>query len=154
MSFNIMESHHMASLASANPTSPPSTQRVSTEIESTISTQIPTVEEIERKPWKYIGYKGYAEFIASDNDFYIMRRFRALNARVALALQDELAILEEKLDKLDKHYSKREAEDLHNGSFRDDREDRTELVSTIREKLIQYSEYVRGAKGWKLLLTW
>ena len=36
-------------------------------------------EEIDVKPWKYIGYRGYVDFIASENDFYIMRRFAALD---------------------------------------------------------------------------
>jgi hypothetical protein len=99
-----------------------------------------TEQEIETKPWKYIGYKGYSSFIASETDFYIVRRFASLNTRIALALQDQVSVLEEELQALDARYSRRNAEDLHNGSFRDDREDRTALVEKIAEKLMKYSE--------------
>lgn len=96
-------------------------------------------EEIEKKPWKHIGYRGYADFLASENDFFIVRRFAALNTRVALALQDQVTVLEEKLSNLDREYSRRDAEDRHNGSFRDDFEERIALVEAIGEKLMKYS---------------
>jgi len=107
----------------------------------TETTETPlTEEEIDRKPWKYIGYKGYAEFIASDNDFYIVRQFATLNVRIMLALQDQVSVLEDRLQELDVQYSRRNAEDLHNGSFRDDRQDRSNLIENISDKLIKYSE--------------
>jgi hypothetical protein len=99
-----------------------------------------TEKEIEEKPWKYIGYDGYASFIASEKDFYILRRFTSLNTRVALALQDQVVILEEQLKELDYGYSRRSAPDLHNGSFRCDREDRKALLEEIAHKLSQYSK--------------
>jgi len=98
-----------------------------------------TEEEIAEKPWKYIGYKGYSSFLASEKDFYILRRFTSLNIRVSLALQDQVVLLEEQLEELDSEYSRRSAEDLHNGSFRCDREDRAELLEKIALKLSQYS---------------
>ncbi|KAH9224690.1 hypothetical protein DL95DRAFT_254615, partial [Leptodontidium sp. 2 PMI_412] len=94
-----------------------------------------TPEEVEKKPWKYIGYRGYADFIASENDFYIVRRFAALNTRAALALQDRVSVLEEQLEELDRTYSRRDAVDVHNGSFRDDQEERSELMCEIVEAL-------------------
>jgi hypothetical protein len=27
-------------------------------------------EDLRKKPWKYIGYRGFSKFIASDNDFF------------------------------------------------------------------------------------
>lgn len=134
--------------ASINFTSPHSTRSTSPLSTSTstrnravsVAIEPLTEEEIETKPWKYIGYKGYSDFIASENDFYIVRRFASLNTRVSLALQDQVTVLEEQLDELDKQYSRRDAEDLHNGTFRDDREDRTALVEKISEKLMKYSE--------------
>lgn len=129
---------------STNPTNPPSTSRQSVHQLSTSTDSLPdesplTEQEIETKPWKYIGYKGYSSFIASENDFYIVRRFATLNTRIALALQDQVAVLEEELEELDARYSRRDAEDLHNGSFGDDREDRMKLVESIAEKLMKYS---------------
>ena len=63
-----------------------------------------------------------------------------------MALQDQIAILETNLDELDAQYSKRDAEDLHNGSFRDDREDRTKLIEKITTKLAKYSELIQLPK--------
>lgn len=129
-------------LSSTAPSSPPSTRRDSISTSNTTGAEEPalTEEEIERKPWKYIGYKGYSKFIASDNDFYVVRKFATLNTRVTLALQDEIVVLESDLDVLDAQYSKRDAENLHNGSFRDDRQDRTALIEKITSKLAKYSE--------------
>jgi hypothetical protein len=126
---------------SSNPTSAPSTGRASTSTRNSVLEAPLTKEEIEKKPWKYIGYKGYSDFIASENDFYILRRFASLNARVALTLQDQISVLEEQLDDLDQHCSRRDVEDLHNGSFRDDREERAALVEMIYEKLTKYSTF-------------
>ncbi len=105
-----------------------------------------TEEEIEKKLWKYIRYKGYAKFIASDNDFYIVRKFALLNTRVTLALQDQIAVLETDLDELDAQYSKRDADNPHNESFRDNREDRTELIEKLTRKLAKYSELIQPHK--------
>ncbi|RYP88543.1 hypothetical protein DL769_000239 [Monosporascus sp. CRB-8-3] len=60
----------------------------------------PTDLEVQRKPWKFVGYKRYADFISSDDDFFILRRFSSLNVRVALALQDQISVLEEQLDEV------------------------------------------------------
>jgi len=131
----------MTSPESSNPTTAPSTGQASISTRNSVFEVPLTKEEVEKKPWKYIGYKGYSDFIASENDFYILRRFASLNARVALSFQDQISVLEEQLDDLDNHCSRRDAEDLHNGSFRDDREERTALVEKIYEKLTKYSAF-------------
>jgi len=100
-----------------------------------------TKQEIDRKPWKYIGYRGYSNFIASDCDFYVLQRFASLNTHVALALQDQVSILEAELDELDTAYSPRDAEDLHNGSTRMDRADRIKLVNRIADNIMKYSTF-------------
>lgn len=132
---------HLASLSSTK-TAVISKSRTPSLHSSTRSNQTEldlTEDEIAEKPWKYIGYKGYSSFLASEKDFYIFRRFASLNIRIALALQDQVAQLEEELEEIDSEYSRRSAEDLHNGSFRCDREDRTELLEKIALKLSQYS---------------
>ncbi|ETS74199.1 hypothetical protein PFICI_14065 [Pestalotiopsis fici W106-1] len=100
----------------------------------------PTSEEVQRKPWKFVGYRGYADFIASDDDFYMLRRFNTLHVRVSLSYQDRIAALEEQLTELDAEYSRREAEDVDNGTFRHDQEDRQALLDNIGEALYQYSK--------------
>ncbi|TVY35036.1 hypothetical protein LCER1_G008993, partial [Lachnellula cervina] len=63
-------------------------------------------EKNETRPWKYIGYKGYADILASENDNFIFRKFASLNCRVASSLQDQLSVLESDLGGIDTRYSK------------------------------------------------
>ncbi|RSL60017.1 hypothetical protein CEP54_006973 [Fusarium duplospermum] len=102
----------------------------------------PSQEEIQYKPWKFIGYKGYTEFISSEDDWFILRRFDTLNVRVSLALQDEISVLEKKLRELDEGYSQRGSLDRHNGRFRGDVEDRRALIERISDKLYKYNAFV------------
>jgi hypothetical protein len=93
------------------------------------------------KPWKEIGYRGFSAFIASDNDFLIFRRFGSLNARLLLYLQDQIAVLEEKLGKLEEHHMSDEAKNIHHGSFRQEElPERTELLEAIDKKVREYSK--------------
>ncbi|KAI9172619.1 hypothetical protein HJFPF1_02126 [Paramyrothecium foliicola] len=101
-----------------------------------------TMEDVLLKPWKYIGYQGYANFISSDDELLILRRFDKLNVRAMLALQDEISELEEDLSKLDTYYSAKATEDVHNGTFRDDVGDRKSLMQRITPKILQYNELV------------
>ena len=103
----------------------------------------PAYSESERakKSWKYVGYQGFTSFVASDNDFFVLRRFSTLAARVLLALQDELVELEEQLVIIDAHLSDPLAPDLHNGSFRQEMsEPRLDLIKHIDRKLRAYSK--------------
>jgi hypothetical protein len=109
------------------------------------STESVSPWEERKKPWKYIGYKVFSRWVASDPSFFVLRKFGTLNARVALSLQDEIAQLEEELDSMDKTYSHRDTKDAHNGTFRDDPFDgpldRQQLVRVILpEKLLRYSK--------------
>jgi hypothetical protein len=86
-------------------------------------------------PEKYVGYRVFSKWIASDQAFCIVRRFGALNMRAILALQDEIVALEEELDGMDKNHSSKEMPDgVENGSFRNDTH--SERSKLIREKLI------------------
>lgn len=94
-----------------------------------------------RKPWKYIGYSGFSSFIASDNDFFVLRRFSAVTVRVLLALQDELSELEGQLTTIDEKLSEPCAPDIHNGSFRQETSElRLELIRELDSKLRAYSK--------------
>lgn len=101
-------------------------------------------DDVRRAPWKYIGYRVFSKWIASDQSFFIVRRFGALQARAVLSLQDEIARLEEQLESMDKAYSRKAVPDVvDNGSFRNDpwNEERGATVKTICEKLKYYSEW-------------
>jgi hypothetical protein len=99
-----------------------------------------TQTEVREKPWKYIGYKGYADFLGSDNDFFIFRRFASANARVTLYLQNAVEAAEEELEQLDQKYSCRDAEDISNGTLRHDQADRKRVLRELHEKLEKYSK--------------
>lgn len=102
----------------------------------------------ELKPWKTIGYRGYSDFLSSDNNFLIFRRFGALNARLLLYLQDEIAQLESELRGLENFYLSEEAADIHNGSFRQESlPQRSELLAAIHVRIRQYSK-LTGPKSW------
>ncbi|KAI0174378.1 hypothetical protein BJ166DRAFT_512026 [Pestalotiopsis sp. NC0098] len=101
-----------------------------------------TDQEIREKPWKYIGYRGYADFMSSDNDLLVLRRFNALNVRVILAQQDKLSELEHELAEVDKRNSKRDAPDVNNGTLRDDIEERKLLLRDIKEEIYHYNKMV------------
>jgi hypothetical protein len=58
--------------------------------------------ESGQRPKEYLeGYAELAEFIASDNDFLLFRKFSALGARNLLYLQAEVQVLEAQLTQLD-----------------------------------------------------
>ncbi|KAF8851018.1 hypothetical protein BDZ45DRAFT_661102 [Acephala macrosclerotiorum] len=101
-----------------------------------------TRSEVDEKPWKYIGYPGYCSFIASENDFFMLRRFASVSARIALKLQDDVVALEEGLNELDWKYSRKEEEDVNNGSFRDDDEEREKVLEELRLAILKYNEFV------------
>lgn len=101
---------------------------------------IPEEADIRLKPWKYVGYKGYSAFISSDDDFFILRRFDTLNVRVALSQQDELSSLETELIEMDEKFSRKDSEDIDNGTFRGDLEERTALLANIARKVRRYSK--------------
>ncbi|KAI0539624.1 hypothetical protein GGR58DRAFT_463552 [Xylaria digitata] len=125
----------------------------------------PWPEEIQKQPWKYVGYRRYSELLSSDSDLLIFRRFGALNARVGLLLQDKISLLEEKLVDMDKEYSRRDADPINNGSLRDDIDERSALLNEVAYHLDKYNkfliqqsqlrEYVRApSRDVKNLRTW
>jgi hypothetical protein len=87
------------------------------------------------------GYPSLANFISSDRDFFVFRRFNNLAARNLLYLQDELIELEEKLNAIDlaelKGGGQRELWNLH--SRREDNNlDRRKLMAEMGQKLRAY----------------
>lgn len=100
--------------------------------------------EAQQQPWKHVGYRGYAEFIASEDSRFVLRRFSALGVRVALSLQHELAVLERELADLDATYARDADPGVSNGCFEEDQEDREMLVRIIGEKLRRYCMSICG----------
>lgn len=107
---------------------------------SSLEGQILTQNEVDRKPWKFIGYHGYSRFLCSDTDFLVFQRFDVASTRLILRLQDRVSILQERLEKLDRQLNRREAEDIHNGSFRQQDEEREKVLDKLQIALFDYSE--------------
>jgi hypothetical protein len=106
---------------------------------SSVSSAV-TKEHLNAKPWRYLGYRGFSTFVASDDDFFILRRFGTLHARVLLALQDRITVLESNLRAIDEDASRHD-DDYNNGTFREDRfQDRVLIIDEIQKQLGQYSE--------------
>jgi hypothetical protein len=115
-----------------------------TEPSTSSAAELPlTKDEIQTKPWKYIGYKGFSQWMGSDIDFFVIRRFDNLNARVILAMQWELTDLEYQINALDDKYSLRSSPDANNGTLRWDCPERTKLLWDIQKKLKEYSRMSR-----------
>ncbi|KAF9891652.1 hypothetical protein FE257_003664 [Aspergillus nanangensis] len=79
----------------------------------------PSETDLQAQPWKYLGYKAFSEWSASDNDFFVLRRFSTLNTRVMLKMQDEIVRLEE-LAEIDRTNAQLHHPPTNNGSFRND----------------------------------
>ncbi|KAL8683377.1 MAG: hypothetical protein Q9186_000639 [Xanthomendoza sp. 1 TL-2023] len=89
-----------------------------------------------------VGYPKVAAFENADPSFLIYRKFGWLHNRLLLYLQDELAELEYKLDKLDKETFS-DDEDIKLCSRRDDwtgRSLRRDLIKQIAQKLEEYGK--------------
>lgn len=98
-------------------------------------------------PWKYAGYRVFSRFMASDDAFLIVRRFGNLNARIALSLQDDIVLLEQQLDDLERGLSRATvSKDIDNSSFRKDafEERRTLIKKTLPAKLMEYNAFING----------
>ncbi|XXG96974.1 hypothetical protein Hte_003267 [Hypoxylon texense] len=102
----------------------------------------PSQDDIYGRPWKYIGYRGYTQFIASDNDLFIFRQFTELNTRIALRLQDKVSVLETELNALEDSYSAKKSGPINNGSFRDDMDEREVLLVKIEKALDRYNKFL------------
>jgi hypothetical protein len=91
---------------------------------------------------KMVGYQGYSNFLSGDQTFFMVRRFRTLNVRAALALQDEIVELEADLNDREEYNKTYFQEYYDNGSIRlDPDKKRRELIKDkIVPRLTVYSK--------------
>ena len=90
------------------------------------------------------GYPRLAAFLALDQDFTIFKRFDYLHMRSLLEQQDELAELQERLDRCD------DAEPTRLGLSsrrQDDNPERRDLLQQVTAKLRVYDECVQNCHG-------
>ena len=101
-----------------------------------------------QKSWKYIGYRSFCEFVSSDEDFFVLRRFGTLSARVLLNLQDQLATLEGRLEGIEQQLRQRDTPDVNNGSFRQDSQaQRKDIISEAQRVLREYSKCLNSLES-------
>lgn len=80
------------------------------------------------------GYPRFCALLAAHEPYFICRAFTKLRARVLLLKQDQLSILEQKLDAIDAAEDRR----LLLGCSRMDNSQRCELLAEIEQRLGQY----------------
>ncbi|KAK0644315.1 hypothetical protein B0T16DRAFT_305298, partial [Cercophora newfieldiana] len=89
------------------------------------------------------GYPQYSALISSSDSFFVFRSFQRLRARLLLAKQDELNLLETELDNMDSA----ETSPFFLGTFRGNRNSaRTSLLSSIQRKLTEYDSFVKQCR--------
>lgn len=85
------------------------------------------------------GYPELAAFLDSDENFMLYRRFGFVQARVLLEKQDELRLLEERLDDLDKAMRRKDEDSLRTRDLsEEDGRPRKELLGKIETKSCEY----------------
>ena len=77
-------------------------------------------------------------WMASDHDFFVVRRFDNLAARVILLLQWDISKLESRLAAMDFERKHGFGADLNNGSFECDDDERQDYIRSIHGKLKEY----------------
>lgn len=78
-------------------------------------------------------------WMASDDDFFVVRRYGKLGARIALYLQDQVAELEEQLNQQDRYCEDPAQGDWDNGTFRkDDNAKRKQIMEALSIRLERY----------------
>lgn len=60
-----------------------------------------TEDDRQNKAWKYMGYPRFSEWMDLSDDFFMLRRFGPLNARVLLYMQDHIVRKEQELQSID-----------------------------------------------------
>jgi hypothetical protein len=94
--------------------------------------------------WKYEGYQALSKWMASDDDFFVFRRFESLNANTMLWMQDRISQLEQELANIHQTVEdSKPAQRLKNNSFRWDAkymQRRDQIMAELSRQLLYYSE--------------
>ena len=82
------------------------------------------------------GYQKFCKWIASDDDFFVMRIFGSTSARLALYLQDQIVEQEKALKNTDERAM---LDGLDSGTFRKDRQpERAEIIIKLLPMIERY----------------
>lgn len=108
------------------------------------TTKSGTTTSVPAEPaYKAQGYQAFSRWMASDNDFFVFRRFESLNANTILWMQYRISALERRLEEIHKEVEDSKISDnLMNSSFKWDEEyaqERTRIMHELSGVLLQYS---------------
>ncbi|CAE7202766.1 hypothetical protein CFE70_008503 [Pyrenophora teres f. teres 0-1] len=123
--------------------SPSVPMRALTSAGTTLSNASLTDKEKFGKAWKYEGYKEFGRWMASDDDFFVFRRFESLNATTIAYLQYRISQLESKLEGI--HHANEQEKDRKNSSFKWDeqyQQDRFHIMGELSRLLLHYNQYI------------
>jgi len=110
---------------------------------STLSNASVTDKEKFLKAWKYEGYKEFGKWMASDDDFFVFRRFESLNATTIAYLQYRISELERTLEEI--HEANEQDEKGKNSSFKWDekyQQDRFQIMNELSCLLLHYNQFI------------
>lgn len=119
-------------------------------------------DEKRRWAFKFKGYPALARWMGTSEDFFLLRRFGDLNARVLLAAQDDIEQLEESLQMIDKRYedaffdkaTEEPRTPSRNDTLRCDPDPaRREILSKLKTKLKEYSMNPLGPETYFKIIT-
>jgi hypothetical protein len=96
--------------------------------------------------WKTHGYQDFSRWMASEDDFFVFRRFGSLNAGTILWMQYRISALEQKLEQLHQRIAESDpSQEWMNSSFEWDEvmyPERTSIMAELSGLLLQYSKCV------------
>ncbi|KAF2441987.1 hypothetical protein P171DRAFT_522900 [Karstenula rhodostoma CBS 690.94] len=123
-------------------TSPP----ISLQHLSPSSTLTITSQDKRNSAWKYEGYKAFSSWMASEDDFFLFRRFGDLNCRTILWMQDRIKRVEDDLRRLDEWVEKSHPDEkLRNDSFKWDEQhmqQRHAHMEQLSRQLHHYNQFI------------
>jgi hypothetical protein len=97
------------------------------------------------EPWKYEGYQEFSQWMASDDDLFVFRRFASVNARIILWMQHQIVQKEDRLEELHKIVINGRSENhWRNDSFGWDainHSERDNLMRELSSLVLHYSKY-------------
>jgi hypothetical protein len=109
----------------------------------------PTISTVKGYPWKTHGYQDFSKWMASEDDFFVFRRFESLNAGTILWMQYRISELEQRLEQIHEEIKDSDlTEGLKNSSFKWDetrRPERARIMCELSSLLLQYSKCTMNA---------
>jgi hypothetical protein len=114
------------------------------------STTGPAIRDPKKQPYKTEGYQAFSKWMASDDDFFVLRKFEALNAATILWMQHRISELEHRLQQIHKSIEEsKDSDNLKNSSFKWDAQympERTGIMCELSGLLLQYSKHTTTLK--------